>query len=413
MPFRRALTTRLVATSIALAFTILGPWALPTSAQGPQDVASQDAAPPVGADLIEDFEDAADWWQINLSEPIGKSTWSYGNEVTAHEGTPRSFVTEGFAAAAGNGTASSWLGSPVITDITNGDTWSFWTRSIPVPDYYADRLEVRLSTNDSCDPGTGSNSVGDFTTVLTTANRQLTTTGYPRGWTRYSGTISGLTEPATGCLGFRYYVTNSGPDGTNGGAIGVDTVTYTQVDLLPPTASWETTPTGTVNTDAVEVTFGADEAATFECQLDDGDWASCSSPASFTDLVDGDHTIAVRATDTANNLGQAISTTFTVKRPATATGPKLTRIKLTAPKKVRAGKKFKATVTGLVPGAKVAINWAGKTKRLTVPAGTTKLTVTLKAPRAKKNKKVKLTATATAAAKKLSASTAIKVRRRP
>ncbi|MFS3127915.1 choice-of-anchor J domain-containing protein [Nocardioides sp. Bht2] len=196
------------------------------------------------------------------------------------------------------------------------------------------------------------------------------------------------------------------------GNLGAADSTSFSVDVTAPEPSITQAPLSPSTDGSATLEFSSDdEDATYECRLDDGDWATCTSPATFTDLPDGDHTISIRATDRHGNTSTATSTTFTVERPVvTPTGPKLTKIRLTAPKKVRSTKKFKATLTGLVPGAKVTVRWAGKTKRITVPAGRTKLTVTLKAPKVKKNKKVKLTATATANGKKLTATKKVKVR---
>ncbi len=56
------------------------------------------------------------------------------------------------------------------------------------------------------------------------------------------------------------------------------------------------------NSTGVAVDFSLAEAGatvtpTSECRLDDLEWAPCLSPATFDDLDDGDHTIAIRATD--------------------------------------------------------------------------------------------------------------------
>ncbi|MEI7889645.1 MAG: M4 family metallopeptidase [Actinomycetes bacterium] len=59
-------------------------------------------------------------------------------------------------------------------------------------------------------------------------------------------------------------------------------------------------------TSSVSVTFSsADVAATFQCRLDsssEADWYVCSSPNALTGLSDGNHSLEVRAIDTAGNV---------------------------------------------------------------------------------------------------------------
>ena len=62
--------------------------------------------------------------------------------------------------------------------------------------------------------------------------------------------------------------------------------------------------------------FSSEVSATFECRLDSGAWAACTSPKSYTGLSGGPHTFEVRATDAAGNTGPADSHTWTINLPA-------------------------------------------------------------------------------------------------
>lgn len=67
-----------------------------------------------------------------------------------------------------------------------------------------------------------------------------------------------------------------------------------------------TTPTGVLTTAEAEVTFSTDTPdATTQCRLDEGAWNDCTSPWALTGLTDGDHSVDVRATDSAHNTGSA------------------------------------------------------------------------------------------------------------
>ena len=59
--------------------------------------------------------------------------------------------------------------------------------------------------------------------------------------------------------------------------------------------------------------FSSEPSATFQCKLDQGNWAACTSEHTLTNLAEGAHTFNVRATDTAGNTDQTPATrTFTV-----------------------------------------------------------------------------------------------------
>jgi hypothetical protein len=65
--------------------------------------------------------------------------------------------------------------------------------------------------------------------------------------------------------------------------------------------------------------FAADDAAAFECRLDGGDWAACSSPQEYAELADGEHAFAARATDLAGNVGAEAGYVWTVDTVAPTT----------------------------------------------------------------------------------------------
>jgi hypothetical protein len=92
------------------------------------------------------------------------------------------------------------------------------------------------------------------------------------------------------------------------------------VDATPATASWtidatapdtiiDSAPSGNVSTTSASITFHSTEAGTtFSCVLDGGASAPCASPASYTGLADGAHTLSVTATDAVGNTAATPAT---------------------------------------------------------------------------------------------------------
>ena len=75
------------------------------------------------------------------------------------------------------------------------------------------------------------------------------------------------------------------------------------VDTTAPDTLITAGPVGTVGSNAASISFSASEpTATFECSLDSAAWAPCSSPASYSALANGQHTVQVRAIDGAGNV---------------------------------------------------------------------------------------------------------------
>ena len=84
-------------------------------------------------------------------------------------------------------------------------------------------------------------------------------------------------------------------------------------DTTPPeTTIVDGPPASTANTGA-SFTFSANEPSTFQCGLDNGPFATCSSPQSYSGLAIGGHTFQVRAIDTIGNVDATPATwTWTV-----------------------------------------------------------------------------------------------------
>ena len=189
------------------------------------------SAAQAGVVLSEGFDDittlaAAGWSFVNNSSPAGTTGFFQGNAGVfgSQSGADNSYIAANFNNAEFGGNISNWLISQTM-NLFDGSTLSFFTRTDLAP--IADRLEIRLSLNgDSMNVGTTFDSVGDFTTLLSTVNAGLDPLGYPSDWTMISAKLFGIT-PGVGTVGrfaFRYTVTDTS---INGNYIGLDTLTLT------------------------------------------------------------------------------------------------------------------------------------------------------------------------------------------
>ncbi len=197
----------------------------------------------------------AGWATQNRSVPIGTvlSGWLQGSVAAAgypaFSGAPNSFVYSDFNAGdqtGGGNIISNWLFTPSI-GIKNGDILTFRTRQ-PGGTDYPDRLEVRLSSaGASTNVGTTATSVGDFTTLLLTINPSVITGVYPKAWTQFTVTVSGLATPVTGRIAFRVFTPDNGT-GANQNQVGLDDVVYTSNGSSAQGVFSTTTPSGGANT---------------------------------------------------------------------------------------------------------------------------------------------------------------------
>jgi DNA-binding beta-propeller fold protein YncE len=85
------------------------------------------------------------------------------------------------------------------------------------------------------------------------------------------------------------------------------------IDTTPPNVSIDSGPSGWVqSTDATFKFSSTDGSATFDCKLDGGSYAPCTSPIGYTGLVAGQHTFYVFATDNLGNQSSPAHRTWTV-----------------------------------------------------------------------------------------------------
>lgn len=177
------------------------------------------------------------WTNVNASTPGGDrpAGWYHGaiNTTLAAPGPPA--AAQQFAAStyesAGPGpgaVSSAWLISPALTF---GDGYKLSLDVCGMVDSdYADRLQVRLNAHDGgANVGASPTSVGSFDKLLLDINANYATypdpAGVPTTWARYTITLSGLGGTTTGRFGIRYFVEDSGPDGSRGNELGIDNVT--------------------------------------------------------------------------------------------------------------------------------------------------------------------------------------------
>jgi hypothetical protein len=193
-----------------------------------------------GFDDVPGIFSTGGWVFENLSNPPPGSSsptgfWAQGVPAefgdNAQAGAANSFITATFESGLTSGSAvSDWLLTPELT-FENGSVVSFYTEQGHLNTTDPNRLQVRLSLNGgSTDVGTQPTGVGsiqpsfgDFTTLLADINPTYlnppTAGAYPTTWTEESFTISGLSAPTTGRIGFLYLLTNNTVQGSE---IGID-----------------------------------------------------------------------------------------------------------------------------------------------------------------------------------------------
>jgi hypothetical protein len=100
-------------------------------------------------------------------------------------------------------------------------------------------------------------------------------------------------------------------------------IDYT-TDNTPPSAAINSVDVGGTS---ASVSFSSPDSdiAGFECSLDGGAFAACTSPNALTGLAAGSHTASVQAIDKAANVGTPVSRTFSIASPPSSGGSAATQ----------------------------------------------------------------------------------------
>jgi hypothetical protein len=95
---------------------------------------------------------------------------------------------------------------------------------------------------------------------------------------------------------------------------------WSVTEAVPPDVTIDSGPATTTTDTSATLTFSSNEPGTFQCALDGGPLAPCTSPATYTGLAVGSHTFWVYAVDQGGLWAlEPASYTWTVQAPATAT----------------------------------------------------------------------------------------------
>ena len=153
-------------------------------------------------------------------------------------------------------------------------------------------------------PGEGSTTNDANVTISGTAEPGATVQIFDGGVWQGAGTANGAgawSVTLAGVVdGAHVFAAKAIDAAMNGSAMSANTTVT--VDTLAPDTTIDSGPSGPTASTSADFTFSATEpGATLECSLDGAAFASCTSPANYTGLAEGSHTLEVRAKDAIGN----------------------------------------------------------------------------------------------------------------
>jgi hypothetical protein len=198
--------------------------------------------------------------------------------------------------------------------LASTETWTFSTADNTAPAAPTVRLATASDSGSSNTDNLTNDTTPTFVGQAEAASKvELFDGTSSLGTTTASNTGEwSLTAPAALSEG-EHTITSTATDAANntsnpsaGFKVNIDTT-------APQTTLSASGPSGMVASKTAEFAFTSEPNASFECKLDAEGYAGCSSPKTYTNLSDGDHTFEVKATDAAGNTDASPATrTWTV-----------------------------------------------------------------------------------------------------
>ncbi len=134
-------------------------------------------------------------------------------------------------------------------------------------------------------------------------------------------TTSQYNDTAAPAGQYSYYRVTAVDKSGNGSKPATDSARRPAPDTIAPTVTIDSGPAGTIRSRSAAFGFHASESSVkFECRLDGGVFAGCSSLKSYTGLGDGRHVFFVRATDASGNRSSTVSRAWIVDTRAPVIG---------------------------------------------------------------------------------------------